>query len=173
MFETAKRYLPSEWIGDSNIVLFEDEDVATDLFPLTVLRPAWEIRAGLGSLWTWVNAYRNHGHAVAHRPRPAMGSMSAMLAGYWEDRLDLEKPTVFLNGRVLRLAGTPPKSGAVADKKGRLLWAKLTGEEVHGLLEKSGTEIAHDLVKHVGGGPVPSEQIHSADFAWDYMAVNE
>ena len=55
--EVAQRMIPAELIAGCNVVLFEDDRTASELFPMSVLRPSWEIRCGAGCLRRWLNSF--------------------------------------------------------------------------------------------------------------------
>ncbi len=171
MLSVVHKILAPRWLSAKRIVVFEDGATAGQLFPLNVLRPSWEIRAGLGSLKEWLTILRTAGYSVALRPRLEMQDRACEISGFDDVWQHANEPVIFLNGRVLLappIAGSLPP--AVTDSRGQVLWALVSGETASSLLQLTGTELATALVKHVSGG-VQAEQVGmlAADFAWDYM----
>ncbi|MCL4306010.1 hypothetical protein KJZ99_08860 [bacterium] len=173
--DLVHRLLAPAWTQAKHIVLFEDEASEGQLFPLNVLRPCWEIRAGLGSLQGWMKVLRQSGHTVTLRPRGHMEAIASELAGFNDPWPSDSADVTFLNGRVLLM---PPQQGSlppsVYDSLGNVLWAKMAGAEIRDWQGFSGTEIADSLVKAVKGGVRSAELgVLSALYVWDYMAYNE
>lgn len=172
--EVLHRLIGPQWLG-RRIVIFEDSSTENQLFPLAVLRPSWEIRAGLMSLREGLGALRSSGVQIALRPRQHLTRLAGELAGFDDRWADSGEDVVFLNGRVLALPSAVGRhSEAVFDKERRVLWARLSGPESSKLLSLPGTELADSLVKQVTGG-VALDSIggKSAGFTWDFMASND
>lgn len=174
MLSVVHKILAPQWLSAKRIVVFEDGATVSQLFPLNVLRPSWEIRAGLGSLKEWLAILRTAGYSVALRPRLEMQDRACEISGFDDVWQHANEPVIFLNGRVLM---APPLDSsapsAVMDSGGQILWAMVPGETASNLLPLTGTELAIALVKHVSG-VVQAEQIGlvAAHYAWDYMVRN-
>jgi hypothetical protein len=67
---------PSLFEG-ATVCLFEDDDVEADLFPLTVLRPVWDMLLGTGTIIDHVQ--RASGKFPLLRPRAHLQSLCAEL----------------------------------------------------------------------------------------------
>ncbi len=171
--DVTHRLIAPQWLGP-RIVLFEDAAVADELFPLSVMRPAWEIRAGLGCLREWLSALRPGGAQVALRPRESLRRLATQLAGFSDKWSDSRADVVFLSGRITSLPAVPQTPAALLDRGGRVLWTRMTGAAASSLLDLAGTELAEALVKQIAGG-VPLESVggHSARYVWDFMADND
>ncbi len=175
MLNVVHKLIAPQWLTAKRIVVFEDAATADQLFPLNVLRPSWEIRAGLGSLREWLSTLRSAGYSVSLRPRENMVSRSCEMADFDDSWADSGEPVIFLNGRVLHLpsiSGNLPQ--AVLDREGGVLWAMVSGSRVSDLLGLVGTKLAEALVKHVNGG-TQIEAIGglAASYVWDYVPANE
>ena len=175
MHSVANRMIAPQWLTAKRIVVFEDEATIDQLFPLNVLRPSWEIRAGLGTLREFLTALRSAGYKVALRPREKMFERARDLAGFDDELGKSYEPVVFLNGRLLHL---PENAGAlpsgILDKDGNILWASIEGQKVSEMLNLPGTQLAETLVKWVDGGTSIDEIGGvSASYVWDYMAQND
>lgn len=175
MLSLTHRMIAPQWLAANRIVVFEDETTTNNLFPLNVLRPSWEIRAGLGSLRELLSPLRAAGYSISLRPRENLLEHSKQLAGWddlWQDTGD---SVIFLNGRLLALpeyAGEMP--AAVVDSQGEILWAKLDGKDISRFSYLPGTELAKSLVKQVDGvAQIREIGGVAAQFIWDYMAENE
>ncbi|MBL0059995.1 MAG: hypothetical protein IPP40_00445 [bacterium] len=175
MLSVVHNLIAPQWLTAKRIVVFEDDATAGQLFPLNVLRPSWEIRAGLGSLREWLNTLRSAGYSVSLRPRVNLVGRACELSCFDDSWADTGEPVIFLNGRLLHLpkmSDDLPKS--VVDKEGHILWALVSGRGVSELLSLPGTKLAESLVKHVNGG-TQIEAIGglAANYVWDYMSANE
>ncbi|MBK6765924.1 MAG: hypothetical protein IPG71_06215 [bacterium] len=175
MLSLAHRYLPPVWLQAKRIVVFEDSVSVPSLFPMNVLRPSWEIRAGLGPLVDWLRGLRTAGYSVALRARGELQVRAREMAGFDDSWQPANEPVVFMNGRLLRLpAWNGELPSAVMDSAGQVLWAMLPGEAASKILPLSGTEIGHALVKQVGTGVHASQAgVLAAEYVWDYMACND
>ena len=175
MLRITHRIIPQQWLSAKRIVIFEDEASSGNLFPLNVIRPSWEIRAGLGTLREWLSPLRTAGYAISLRPRENLTEKSTEIAGFDDKWTDSGDSVIVLNGRLLSLPDIDgPLPGAVVDSLGEVMWTKIDGANISKYLHLSGTQLAKFLVKQVDGA-VPIDQIggHAACFVWDYMAQND
>lgn len=154
MRDVARRVFNEALFDNCNIVLFEDERTATELFPLSVMRPSWEIRAGAGCARFWLSNLPNQVHPVILRPRPGMGAIAAQLAGHPDEMFDPDIDTVFVNGRIVGLwknsDAAPGLPETLVDANGRVLIAQRSGLQAEKLLKFGGNEIARSLVQDTG-----------------------
>ena len=175
--DIAKRLLPESLLSGSNVVLFEDDAAGVELFPLSVLRPSWEIRCGAGCLRQWLTGLKLPGLSLLLRPRSGLAGMGQVLSDREDDALDPEAETVFLNGRLIGLWGpnTPVDDWpeTVADDAGRVLLARRRGAAAQALLSVPGNELARRLVQESKGDKLPDGwTIRYARYVWDYMLHN-
>jgi UDP-N-acetylglucosamine diphosphorylase / glucose-1-phosphate thymidylyltransferase / UDP-N-acetylgalactosamine diphosphorylase / glucosamine-1-phosphate N-acetyltransferase / galactosamine-1-phosphate N-acetyltransferase len=176
--DVAQRVLPESLITGCNVVLFEDDRTAEELFPLSVLRPSWEIRCGAGCLRHWLGSLESPTMALLYRSRPELAAITPQLAGQSDEPADSDADTVFLNGRLIgfwkhdeRAADLPD---AVADSAGRLLWARARGAEAESLLRYDGNELPRRLVERGKAAPIPEGWTFLyARYIWDYMLHNK
>ncbi|MBU0508977.1 hypothetical protein KKH27_09105 [bacterium] len=175
--EAARRLFPEAVFANSNIVLFEDDRTARDLFPLTVLRPSWEIRIGAGTTRQWIEAIAGPGLPVMIRPRPGMQGMAVQLGGPSDEDVDPEADLLFVNGRLIGLWPTDDLTedlpDTLVDKDGRLLLARRNVRRAPELLPLSGNELEARLVQETGGEPLPEGwRLLYTRYFWDYMLAN-
>ena len=175
MLNVVHRLIAPQWLAAKRIVVFEDSAAVGQLFPLNVLRPSWEIRAGLGSLREWLSTLRSAGYSVSLRPRENMVGRACELSCFDDSWADSSEPVIFLNGRLLHLPSTSgPLPRAIIDSDGGVQWALISGQGVSDLLSLSGTKLAEALVKHVNvGTQIETIGGLAARHVWDYMSVNE
>ena len=152
---------PESLFRDCNVVLFEDERTAEELFPMAVLRPSWEIRCGAGCLRFWLSSLKLPGLSVLMRPRPELAAMAIRLAGRDDDPPDPEMDTLFLNGRVISIRENEESAGefpdTVVDADGRILLARVRGARAQKLLSLQGNELAASLVQEANVPSMPSK----------------
>ena len=175
--EVATRLLPESLLTGRNVVLFEDDSAETELFPLSVLRPSWEIRCGAGCLRQWLTGLKLPGLSLLFRPRSRLAAMSRVLAARDDDSPDPDAETVFLNGRLIGLWGSSTAVDAwpetVVDDAGRVLLARRRGVVASALLSVPGNELARRLVQESKGEKLPDGwMIRYARYVWDYMLHN-
>jgi UDP-N-acetylglucosamine diphosphorylase/glucosamine-1-phosphate N-acetyltransferase len=175
--EVAKRLLPENLLSGSNVVLFEDDSTGAELFPLSVLRPAWEIRCGAGCLRRWLALLKLSGLSLLFRPRANLVAMSHVLADCQDDIVDPDAHTVFLNGRLIGLWGpvVPVEDWpqTVVDDAGRVLLARRRGAAAQALIRLPGNELASRLVQESKGERLPDGwSVRYARYVWDYMLHN-
>jgi UDP-N-acetylglucosamine diphosphorylase/glucosamine-1-phosphate N-acetyltransferase len=175
--EVARRLLPEKLLAGSNVVLFEDDATAIELFPLSVLRPSWEIRCGAGCLRQWLAELKLAGIAPLFRPRSNLAMMSSALAGREDGAPDTQAETVFLNGRVIALwadnISVDDWPETITDDAGRVLLARRRGAAAQSLLRLSGNELASRLVQEAKGEKLPDAcALRYARYVWDYMCHN-
>ncbi|MFH1011142.1 MAG: putative sugar nucleotidyl transferase [bacterium] len=157
------------------VCLFEDEAVETDLFPLTVLRPVWELLAGTGTVIEHVR--RASGRMPILRPRLHMEGLCAEL---WPEKSKVPPSgdVVFLNGRLLefrpkRLEDISPMPNRVQDEEGRLLYARCPAAEAQRLLAAGGNFLPELLVqKGEAAGLPPGWRVRLAGHVWDIVVAN-
>ena len=176
--ETALRLLPESLLAQCNVVLFEDSRTDEELFPLSVLRPSWEIRCGAGNLRHWLSCLRLPATSLLMRPRAEMQAMAAQLAEREDDVPDPDVDTVFINGRVIGIwrneGATDEFPDTVVDADGRILVARRTGEQARKLLSLLGNDLADSLVQDVGVPSMPQGwTVLYARYVWDYMLHNQ
>ena len=175
MRDVARRVFDQALFENCNIVLFEDEQTALDLFPLSVLRPSWEIRAGAGCTRLWLASLPNRVNPVILRPRRGMGAISGQLAGHPDETFDPDAETMFVNGRVLGLWTTsqdlPHLPDTIIDVGGRPLLAQRSGSQATKLLNLGGNEIAESLVQDTGSVHLDDSgwTLLSSQYIWDYV----
>jgi hypothetical protein len=128
------------------VCLFEDDAVETDLFPLTVLRPVWDLLAGTASIREHVQ--RASGKPPLLQPRTHLRDLYASLEQDEEPVTD--ESVIFLSGRVFELR---PEGDAdalpdtVCDEEGNLLFARRSAAQARELLTQNGNHIAELLVQ--------------------------
>ncbi len=176
--DTALRLLPESLFSDCNVVLFEDQRTAEELFPLSVLRPSWEIRCGAGCLRHWLSQMKRPGMSVQMRPRPELQRMAFHLAGRDDDPADPETDTLFLSGRLIGIWKREETAGefpdTVVDSDGRILLARRRGAQAQKLLSLQGNELAASLVQESNDPSMPRGwTILYARYVWDYMLSNQ
>jgi UDP-N-acetylglucosamine diphosphorylase/glucosamine-1-phosphate N-acetyltransferase len=171
----AEATIHADLLRDRNIVLFEDLKSDVRLFPLNVLRPSWEIRSGMGCLREWIQEIADPRRVILHS-RARLNANSARLAGSKETKLDPNRETLFINGRVLTIRATKESaqvnlSQTVVDEDGIPLLALRSGKQALEILKLPGTELANSLVQEVGetSTEIPGYAIRYARFSWDYM----
>lgn len=175
--DLAKRLLPERLLTEKNVIIVEDAAAETELFPLSVLRPSWEIRCGAGCLRAWLSALKLPGLAVLWRPRSTLESMARILSGVDDDPPDPENETLFLNGRTIAFWANHEKTDdlphTLIDADGRLLFARRRGKAASDLWTLTGNEICQRLVQDSNGGELPEGwTLHYARYLWDYMLLN-
>lgn len=176
--EVAKATFDEQLFGSCNIVLFEDDKTETELFPLSVLRPSWEIFVGMGNARQWLSELGIPGSNPILRPRALLHEMAIQIAGSGKENFDEESETIFVNGRVFacyRNVGAGAELPySVSDSNGRLLLLKTDGKTAAKLMSLSGTELVQKLVElSKGSSSVPTGwTISSARYIWDFMAQN-
>jgi UDP-N-acetylglucosamine diphosphorylase/glucosamine-1-phosphate N-acetyltransferase len=176
--DTALRLLPESWLSDCNVVLFEDDRTAEELFPLSVLRPSWEIRCGAGCLRQWLFSLKLAGLSVLMRPRHELQRMAVQLAGRDDDPVDLEMDTLFINGRVIGIwqneANGEEFPDTLVDSDGRILLARRRGAQAQKLLSLQGNDLAASLVQESSVQSVPKGwTVRYARYVWDFMIHNQ
>jgi UDP-N-acetylglucosamine diphosphorylase/glucosamine-1-phosphate N-acetyltransferase len=165
---------PSLFEG-ATVCIFEDEAVEIDLFPLTVLRPVWELLAGTGTILEHVR--RASGRMPILRPRP---HMERLCAERWpeKDTLPASGDVVFLNGRLFefrpeRLDDFRPVPDTVQDGEGRLLYARRPVSQAQQVLAEGGNFLRQLLVqKTVTTGLPRGWRVKAAAHLWDIMVTN-
>lgn len=175
--EIAKRLLPEKLLSGCNLVLFEDEMTDVELFPMSVLRPSWEIRCGMGCLRQWVTGLKLPGLSLLFRPRADLEAMSRLLSGLEDDSPDPDAETIFLNGRVVGLWASDTAETelpeTIADDAGRVLFARRKGSAARTLLGIPGNELAHRLVQESKGESLPEGwTLRYVRYVWDYLKHN-
>ncbi|MBI5059597.1 hypothetical protein HZB60_07460 [candidate division KSB1 bacterium] len=176
--EIAARVIAPDLIRDCNVVLFEDPAVETDLFPLAVTRPAWEIRSGMGCLREWVVQSLDFGLGLRLAPRAHLSGMATYLAPSDSDDWGEDSDVLFLNGRVIAMwpegEAQTGQLGTVVDEAGCALWSRLPAVQAAKFLRLPGTEIATRLVQDSRTTPVTGAgyAIRYARYSWDYMRHN-
>jgi len=169
--------LPEPLLTGCNVVLFEDERTAQELFPLSVLRPSWEIRCGAGCLRQWLIGMNSPSMSVLFRPRTELTAMAEQLAGREDESPDPDADVVFINGRLIGLWNITQHAAelpvTVTDQDGRVLIARRTGAEARRLLALPGNELGETLVQKQTGMGLPDgwTMLH-ARYIWDYMRHN-
>jgi UDP-N-acetylglucosamine diphosphorylase/glucosamine-1-phosphate N-acetyltransferase len=176
--DTAIRLLPESLFSACNVVLFEDDRTADELFPLSVLRPSWEIRCGAGNLRTWLSSLKLPAMSLLMRPRAELQSMAQQLAGRGDDPPDPDLDTLFINGRVIGIWRNEGHNDefpdTVADADGRILVARRTGEQARKLLSLLGNDLAASLVQDLDVPSMPAGwTVLHARYVWDYMLHNQ
>jgi len=165
---------PSLFEG-ATVCLFEDEQVETDLFPLTVLRPVWDLLAGTGTIVEHVR--RASGKMPILRSRL---HMEQLCAERWPEKAKAppSDDVVFLNGRVFEfrpehLESISPLPKAIRDEEGRLLYARRPAAEAQKLLAQGGNFLPELLVQIEEAAGLPSGwRVRLADHVWDIMLAN-
>ncbi len=164
--DVARRMFDEALFDNCNVVLFEDERTAAELFPLSVLRPSWEIRTGAGCTRFWLSNLPNLVHPVILRPRQGIGAMSAQLAGHPDEMFDPDIDTLFVNGRIIGLwkndDTAPFLPDTLKDADGRVLIAQRSGSQASKLLNLAGNEIGRTLVQDTGS-------LHSDGMGWSVL----
>jgi len=158
------------------VCLFEDDEVETDLFPLAVLRPPWDLLAGTGTILEHV--HRASGAMPLLRPREHLKRLCTAL---WPEAGN-ERPVlgdiVFLNGRLFELQ--PERQNdfsamptTVVDTDGRLLFAHRSGAEAQRLLKEPGNRLASLLVQEGEAAGLPAGwRARLARHVWDVVLAN-
>ncbi len=165
---------PSLFEG-ATVCLFEDEAVETDLFPLTVLRPVWDLLAGTGTILEHIQ--RASGAAPILRPRL---HMQRFCAERWPGRNDLplSGDVVFLNGRLFefrpeRFDNVRPLPDTVQDEEGRLLYARRPASQAQKALSEGGNFLPQFLVQKGEASCLPKGwRTRVAAHVWDIMIAN-
>jgi UDP-N-acetylglucosamine diphosphorylase/glucosamine-1-phosphate N-acetyltransferase len=176
--DVARRMVHAPLWTDCNIVLFEDDRTAAELFPLTVVRPSWEIGVGAGCLRSWLQAMESPGTPLLLRSRPVIQARARELAQLEEDeRPEPEIDTLFVNGRVIGLWNPDEEStdlpATVVDRDGRVLLARRSGRMAEEIISLDGNAIARRLVQQLRGEVLPGGwTLLYARYAWDYMLHN-
>ena len=175
MRDVARQVFDETLFENCNVVLFEDKQSSVELFPLAVLRPSWEIRAGAGCTRLWLASLPNLVNPVILRPRHGMAAMAGHLAGHPDEMFDADLPTVFVNGRVIgiwkELETASDLPDTLADAEGRVLLARRSGAQATKLLNLGGNEIADSLVQQTAD-PYNKDSgwaITYSRYVWDYM----
>lgn len=175
--DAAKRLFPETIFGSRNIILFEDEQTEAELFPLTVLRPSWEIRVGAGTTRRWIEAIAGPGMPVAIRPRAEMNAIAVQLGGVSDEDLDPDADLLFVNGRLIglwqsdELADDLPET--LMDGEERVLLARRDFRLAADLMPLPGNELARRFVQESRGEPFPEGwRLLYARYIWDYMRTN-
>ncbi len=175
MRDVARRVFDEALFEDCNIVLFEDERTSVDLFPMSVLRPSWEIRAGAGCTRLWFSNLPKLVSPVILRPRRGMRAIAVHLAGHPDESYDSRLDTVFVNGRVVALwkdqeiPSDLPET--IIDNSGTVLMARQEGSKAEKLLNLEGNEIARALVQDRGtlARDITGWKLVYSKYVWDYM----
>ena len=175
MRDVARRVFDEALFEDCNIVLFEDERTSIDLFPMSVLRPSWEIRAGAGCTRLWFSNLPKLVSPVILRPRRGMRAIAVHLAGHPDESYDSRLDTVFVNGRVVALwkdqeiPSDLPET--IIDNSGTVLMARQEGSKAEKLLNLEGNEIARALVQDRGtlARDITGWKLVYSKYVWDYM----
>jgi UDP-N-acetylglucosamine diphosphorylase / glucose-1-phosphate thymidylyltransferase / UDP-N-acetylgalactosamine diphosphorylase / glucosamine-1-phosphate N-acetyltransferase / galactosamine-1-phosphate N-acetyltransferase len=175
--DVARRMLPESWLRNTNVVLFEDERVETELFPLSVLRPVWEIHCGANSLRHWLASFEDPRVSLHLRPRTQLSNRAIELAGRFDSELDPDADTLLLNGRLIGLWSEHGSAFELPqgfkDKNGRVLWYRCRGAEAQKLYALAGNELAAALVQSVSEDSLPEGwTLLHAGYIWDYMRHN-
>jgi len=165
---------PSLFEG-ATVCLFEDDDVEADLFPLTVLRPVWDMLVGTGTIIDHVQ--RASEMSPQLRPRTHLQRLCDEL---WPDavRSTEREDVVFLNGRVFELRPEQthdfvPLPETAVDDEGRLLFARRSATIARRLLADGGNNLAELLVQQGGVSALPAGwRCRIARHVWDPMLAN-
>ncbi len=171
--DVARRLVPVELFTGCNVVLFEDDRTARELFPLAVMRPSWEIRCGAGCLRRWLSSFDKTSLNLLFRPRPQLHGRAFELAGREDDLFDPEADTLFLNGRLIALWKSDPAAQTLptsyADADGRVLWARVRGSQAQKLLAVGGNDFNASLVQEIRSGAfLEGWELRYARYTWDY-----
>lgn len=178
MRDIALAALAPRDFGECNIVLFEDSESGTELFPLSVLRPSWDIFWGMGSLRALVLARIAPQYGVRYAPRGDLQALVSRQAGTELEGWDEGADVLFVSGRLL--ACTAASSGSVlprtvVDETGRPVLARRPAVAAKPLLLLSGTELTDALVQDEAGAVVSAQagwNIFCVRYVWDYMRQN-
>lgn len=165
---------PSIFEGAS-VCLFEDDDVETDLFPLTVLRPVWDLLVGTATIIEHVQ--RASGAPALLRPR---AHLQKLCAERWPEAKGSPEvgDVVFMSGRLLELRPERthdflPLPHLVVDDEGRLLFARRPAAQARRLLAEPGNRLAELLVQQGEASSLPSGwQFRIARYVWDPVVAN-
>ncbi len=176
MHEVAALTLAPKLFADCHVVLFEDDFVDRDLFPLTVLRPAWEVLCGAGCLRLWVTRLAAKECLLAVRPRPEFDAWCTKSGQNSPLATRDDREVLFLNGRVMGVwteNGTADLPSSAVSPRGYVIWARVNSPTASEILSAKGTSVGQALVEHTGSGKLPSgTEVVYADHVWDYMRQN-
>ncbi len=176
--DVAALTLPPQLLANCNVVLFEDETISTDLFPLAVLRPSWEIFSGAGTLRRWVQDLIAGDCSLVLRPRSELEAVSQLIADASESSWDNDADVLFINGRVIGVWSETTTADELpstyVDASGRLLWTRLSATAARKYVNMRGTNLAVALVQETGQKPrsLDGWTVLAADYVWDYMRHN-
>ena len=158
------------------VCLLEDDEVETDLFPLIVLRPVWDLLAGTGTILEHVRRASNAMPLL--RPREHLRRLCTEL---WPEAGN-ERPALgditFLNGRLFELRPErqndfPAMPTTVVDTDGRLLFARRPVAEAQRLLNEHGNRLASLLVQEGEAADLPTGwRAGLARQIWDVVLAN-
>ncbi len=172
MYEHSDYLFHPEFFKGAAVCLFEDDAVETDLFPLTVLRPVWDLLAGTASIREHVQ--RASGQPPLLRPRAHLRDLYAQLEPEEEPLAD--DSIVFLSGRVFELrpeGDTGALPDTVCDEEGNLLFARRSAAQARELLTQNGNHIAELLVQEGDAVPLPKGwRCRVVRHVWDLMLAN-
>ena len=153
------------------VCIFEDDKI-DQLYPLTFLRPVFELRCGATKLWEKIarfygkceTIYRMRGELVPVFGKRFAGANSAAEGPLNDDVL-------FINGRMLVLEGkAPPLSGdeEIGMKGDSIVFARLKKEKV----SKAGPDICGFLASMKQAVPAKETDIPVISFPWDLVNNN-
>ncbi len=166
---------PSLFEG-ATVCLLEDDEVETDLFPLTVLRPVWDLLAGTGTILEHVR--QASGAMPLLRPREHLRKRCTELWPEVRDEAPAFGDIVFLNGRLFELRPERQNDFAampttVVDDAGRLLLARRPVTEANRLLKEPGNRLASLLVQEGEVAALPTGwRTGLARQVWDVVLAN-
>lgn len=166
---------PSLFKG-ATVYLFEDDAVETDLFPLTILRPVWDLLAGTATIREHIQ--RASGTSPILRPREHLRGLCIESWPEVEETPDVTRDVVFINGRIFELqpkdwGNFQPLPATIVDNMGQLIYARRPADKAKRLLAESGNRLTELLVQKASAQPLPQGwHCRIARNVWDVMLAN-